>query len=98
VIRGLEIADKRQVNFLGALTWAFEFENKGFFPGFRVMAANGLDLPVLNVFRMLGKMSGKRVSVENSAALPLASILRTGVRGDADVSSLASIDGRNMTV
>jgi len=98
VIRELEIADKRQVNFLGALTWAFEFEGKGFFPGFRVMAANGLDLPVLNVFRMLGKMSGKRLAIENSGELPLATVLRSGVRADADVSALACLEGRKMTV
>jgi len=98
VIRELEIADKRGVNFLGATTWAFEFEGQGFFPGFRVMAANGIDLPVLNVFRMLGKMSGKRIAVANSGAMPLADVLRSGVRMSPDVSALACMDGRKLTV
>ena len=40
-----EIADKRGVNVLGALTWAFEFENQPYFAGFRALATNGVPLP-----------------------------------------------------
>jgi xylan 1,4-beta-xylosidase len=36
-----QIADKRGVNVLGALTWAFEFENQPYFAGFRSLATNG---------------------------------------------------------
>ena len=50
---------KYGVNLEGALTWAFEFENQPPFAGFRQLASNGIDLPVLNVFRMFGKMSGR---------------------------------------
>jgi xylan 1,4-beta-xylosidase len=32
------------------------------------LATNGIDKPVLNVFRMLGRMRGDRVSAESSAA------------------------------
>ena len=52
------------VNLEGALTWAFEFEDQPYFAGFRVLATNGIDLPVLNVFRMFGKMGGQRVAVD----------------------------------
>jgi xylan 1,4-beta-xylosidase len=45
----------------GALTWAFEFENQLFFAGFRVLASNDINLPVLNVFRIFRKMDGKRL-------------------------------------
>src|SRR5712691_4094243 len=52
-----ELAAKHGVNLEGALTWAFEFEDQPYFAGFRALASNGLDLPVLNVFRMFGMMS-----------------------------------------
>jgi xylan 1,4-beta-xylosidase len=84
------LADKHGVNLEGALTWAFEFEDEPYFAGFRVMASNGVDLPVLNVFRMLGLMSGQRVAVTSSGEVPLDTIMKDGVRGRPDVSALAS--------
>lgn len=92
------LADKRGVNLEGALTWAFEFENQPFFAGFRVLASNGLDLPVLNVFRMMGKMSGQRLSVQSSAEVGLEAILKDGVREQPDVSALASLDGNKLSI
>ena len=62
--REYELADKHGVNLEGALTWAFEFEDQPLFAGFRALATNGIDLPVLNVFRMFGKMGGERVRGE----------------------------------
>jgi xylan 1,4-beta-xylosidase len=98
--RELDIADRHGVNLEGALTWAFEFENQPIFAGFRVMATTGgINLPVFNVFRMLGKMSGKRVAVESSGAISLEDIMRTGVRGEKpDVSAMAAIDGNKLFV
>jgi xylan 1,4-beta-xylosidase len=93
-----ELADKHGVNFEGALTWAFEFENQPYFAGFRVLASNGIDHPVLNVFRMMSKMGGKRLVAESDAAIGLASVLREGVRGKPDVSAMASIDGNKVCV
>ena len=58
-----DLADKHGVNLEGALTWAFEFEDQPYFAGFRVLASNGIDLPVLNVFRMFGQMGGQRLAV-----------------------------------
>jgi xylan 1,4-beta-xylosidase len=62
-----QLADKNQSNIQGMLTWAFEFENQPYFDGFRTLASNGVDKPVLNVFRMAGMMSGDRVKVEGDA-------------------------------
>lgn len=50
--RKYELAAKHGVNLEGALTWAFEFEEQPYFAGFRVLATNDIDLPVLNVHRM----------------------------------------------
>ena len=54
---------KYGVNLEGALTWAFEFEDQPPFAGFRELASDGLDLPVLNVFRMFAKMRGQQLAV-----------------------------------
>jgi xylan 1,4-beta-xylosidase len=92
IAREYELAAQHGVNFEGALTWAFEFEDQPLFAGFRVLASGGLDLPVLNVFRMLSKMSGQRLAIESSGAVPLALMLKDGVRGGPDVSAIASLE------
>jgi xylan 1,4-beta-xylosidase len=93
-----ELAEKYGVNLEGALTWAFEFEDQPYFAGFRVLASNGIDLPVLNVFRMFSRMSGQRLAATSSGEVPLDVILRDGVRGAADVAALASLDAKKLTV
>ncbi|HEY3915485.1 MAG TPA: beta-xylosidase, partial [Verrucomicrobiae bacterium] len=96
--REYELAARHGVNLEGALTWAFEFENQPPFAGFRQVASDGIDLPVLNVFRMFGKMSGDRVAVESSAGLDVRTILKSGVRDAPDVSALASLDKNRLAV
>jgi xylan 1,4-beta-xylosidase len=93
-----DLADKYGVNLEGALTWAFEFESQPYFAGFRALATNGIDLPVLNVFRLFAKMKGRRVLAESDGALPLAAILKDGVRAQADVAALASLDKNHLYV
>ncbi len=93
-----DLAAKHGVNLEGALTWAFEFEDQPYFAGFRVMASNGIDLPVLNVFRMFAKMTGQRVAAESDAAIPLDTILKAGVRDKPDVAALASLDKGKLCV
>src|SRR6266705_1884750 len=90
--RKRELAEKHGVNLDGALTWAFEFEDQPYFAGFRSLASNGLDKPVLNVFRMFSQMHGRRLPVESDHALTLEDILRSGIREQPDVSGLATID------
>jgi xylan 1,4-beta-xylosidase len=82
----------------GALTWAFEFEDQPYFPGFRALATNGIPLPVLNVFRMFSRMPGERVAASSSAEVPLDSIVAGGVRGAPDVSALASRDAHRVAI
>jgi xylan 1,4-beta-xylosidase len=86
----IDLAARRHVNLIGALTWAFEFENQPYFAGFRTLATNGVAKPELNFFRMAGLMSGDRVSASSSAAVPLDSILASGVRGQPDIDVLAT--------
>jgi xylan 1,4-beta-xylosidase len=93
-----ELADKHRVNLEGALTWAFEFEDQPYFAGFRVLASNGISLPVLNVFRMFGQMGGQRLAVASDGAIPLDTMLKEGVRSRPDVSALASLENRRLCV
>jgi len=90
--RELELAARYGVNFEGALTWAFEFEDQPPFAGYRALASDGIDLPVLNVFRMFSKMSGDRVAVEGGTGYDAEKILDGGVRTTPDVNALAAYD------
>jgi len=79
--RVAEVAARHGIDLEGALTWAFEFEDQPPFAGFRQLASAGLDLPVLNVFRMFGQMSGQKLTVSSSAGLTAESISKFNVRG-----------------
>ena len=93
-----DLADKHGVNFEGALTWAFTFEDQPYFAGFRQLASTGLPLPVLNVFRMMGRMEGDRLAAASSAQIPLEVIVKDGVRAAPDVGVLAARSGHRATV
>src|SRR5512134_3765021 len=96
--RTYELADLHGVNLLGAVTWAFEFENQPYFAGFRDLATNGLDKPVLNVFRMLGMMNGERVRVRSTSAMSVESVRDEGVRAAPDVYAMATRSPREIAV
>lgn len=97
--RKYELADHFGVNLLGAVTWGFEFEDQPWFAGFRDMATNGVDKPVLNVFRMFGMMTGERIKVEQkNLSYTYSEIRENSVRGKADVNALASKSDRSLAV
>jgi len=93
-----DLASRHGVNLEGALTWAFEFEDQPLFAGFRVLASGGIDLPVLNVFRMFSRMGGQRLLVVSSGDVGLDNIMKSGVRAAPDVSALAALDGSKLSV
>jgi xylan 1,4-beta-xylosidase len=91
--RLFDLAERYRVNLLGVTSWSFEFEGQPWFNGFRDLATNGVDKPVLNVFRMYGMMKGNRLKVVNQKQVSLDSILRYSVRGkNPDVHALATAD------
>jgi xylan 1,4-beta-xylosidase len=98
IARTFELADLHKVNLLGSVTWAFEFEGQPMFAGFRDLATSGVDKPVLNIFRMLGKMRGDRVAVTSSSAADLQTIRDSGVRAEPDVYALATRTDRSMEI
>lgn len=96
--RMYELADKHRMNLQAATSWSFTFPDQPWFDGFRELATNGVDKPVLNVFRMFGMMGGDRVEVRGNP-MGADEIIANAVRGDrADISALASRDGAEAAV
>lgn len=93
-----QLARQEHINFMGAVTWAFEFEDQPYFAGFRELATNGVDKPVLNAFRMLGLLGNGRVQVTNSAALATEDVVRSGVRGLPDINAIATRKDREIEI
>jgi xylan 1,4-beta-xylosidase len=96
--RLLALADRRQVHLQGLLTWAFEFEDQPYFAGFRQLTSAGIDLPVMNVFKMFARMGGRYVDDRSDHQRPLDDMVQNGVRGDPDVGSVATWDGHRLCV
>ncbi len=89
--RKYDLAASRGVNLIGAVTWTFEFEDQPWFRGFRDLATNGVDKPVLNVFRMFGMMQGNRVAVNKDLDYNHILIRDSSVRGkNPDINALAA--------
>jgi xylan 1,4-beta-xylosidase len=86
----IDLADEAGVNLLGMVTWSFEFEGKDYFEGFRTLATNGVDKPVLNVFRMAGLLGGERVAVSSPGGILADDMRRNGVRTLPDIDAFAT--------
>lgn len=96
--RHLDLAAKHGVNLMGAVTWAFEFENQPYFDGFRDLATNGIDKPVLNVHRMLGMMTGERALARSEGEQALDKLLASGAKENPDIHAMASVDAHSAAV
>ena len=93
-----KLADRYKSNLAGMLTWAFEFEGQPYFDGFRTLATNGINKPVLNFFRMAAMMKGDRVQVESNGGAGLDKLLSAGARDAADVDGMATRADREISV
>ena len=94
----MELGDRNKSDIEGMLTWAFEFEDQDYFAGFRTLATNGVDKPILNFFRMAGMLHGDGVEAMSSGAVPLETMMAEGVRGRADVDVLAARNERGISI
>jgi xylan 1,4-beta-xylosidase len=84
------LSGQEHINLLGTVTWSFEFEDQPYFEGFRELATNGIDKPVLNAFRMFGLLGSERVKLSSSGALRIEEIVRSGVREQSDINAIAA--------
>jgi len=94
----LMLAESTGVNLAGAVTWAFEFEGQPYFEGYRELATNGIDKPVLNTFRMLGMMRGERVRLTSTAAAAAETVLHPGAEKIEGVDGMAAKGERELEV
>lgn len=62
------------------------------------MATNGIDKPVLNVFRMFGLMDGQRLTVKSSGAVERDAMLAGGVKAAPDVNAVTTCADRVISV
>jgi xylan 1,4-beta-xylosidase len=92
------LADRRGLNLEGVLTWAFEFEDQPYFAGFRQLTSAGIDLPIMNLFKLLAKMDARTVAATSNHQLPLDQVMREGVRGTPDVGAVATRDGDRLAI
>lgn len=93
-----ELATRRGLKLEGILTWAFEFEDQPYFAGFRQLTSAGIDLPVMNLFKLYSRMRGRNLAVASDHRLALDDVIANGVRGPADVGSAATFDGSSLAV
>ena len=94
----LALAQRHHIKLQGAISWAFTFPGQPIFAGLRALTTHDIDLPVLNLFRMLGQMKGERVAAESTGAVHLNDVLQSSVRRKSDVNAIATRDGHRMTV
>jgi xylan 1,4-beta-xylosidase len=73
--------------------WAFQFEDREYFAGLRTLSTNGIDKPVLNVFRLLANLGGTRLHLASDGARdPLAQDGGDAPNVPPDVSGIAALD------
>jgi xylan 1,4-beta-xylosidase len=98
IARTYELARRENVHLQGAVTWAFEFENQPYFAGFRELATNGIDKPVLNVFRMLSMLGGDWIETTSTGAQSLDQVVANSVTAAPDVNAVATRARREVDV
>jgi hypothetical protein len=91
--RSLELEAELGVELRGLLTWAFTFPETPYFAGYRTLATNGIHLPVLGAFQLLGRLTGSRLPLTSSGADTLSALLANSVRGEPEVDGMATLDG-----
>ncbi len=94
----LDLAEAEKVNLKGVLTWAFMFDGMPWFEGYRTLATNGIHKPVLNAFKMLGRLKGKELPLKSDGAVGLDEILKASVRTQPDINGMAVADGQSVKI
>ncbi len=94
----IELEGEVGVQLGGLLTWAFTFPGTSYFAGYRALATNGINLPVLSAFKLLGRLAGARLPVTSSGARPLDDLLTNGVRAEPEIDGMATLDGAALQV
>ena len=94
----LTLSEATGVNLMGVVTWSFEFEGQPYFEGYRELATNGIDKPVLNAFRMFGMLRGERVKLISDSAAARETVLHPGEAKIEGVDGLAARGARKLEI
>ena len=94
----LDLAEREKVNLKGVLTWAFMFDGMPWFDGYRTLATNGIHKPVLNAFKMLGRLKGNELPLASDGMVGLDEILKDSVRARPDINGMAVADGQSVKI
>ncbi len=94
----LDLAEREKVNLKGVLSWAFMFDGMPWFDGYRTLATNGIHKPVLNAFKMLGRLKGSELPLTSDGAIGLDEILKASVRARPDINGMAVADGQSVKI
>lgn len=94
----LELESQVGVVLRGVLTWAFTFPGTPYFAGYRALATNGIHLPVLGAFELLGRLEGVRLPLSSSGARPVDDIIANGVRDQPEIDGIAASNGDTIQV
>jgi len=94
----LDLAEREHIKLEGIVTWAFEFENQPYFVGYSELAHNGIDKPILNLFRMLGLLGSDAIEVNDPAALSTELVVSDGVRANPDIRAIATRSHHGMQI
>jgi xylan 1,4-beta-xylosidase len=89
-----------------ATSWAFYFEGERFFEGFReFFTAENVELPLLNGYRLLGKLGTTRLALESDSTWPIERLddlpapdTGAGRLADREVDGLAASDEGRITL
>jgi len=92
------LSEAAGVNLMGVVTWSFEFEGQLYFEGYRELATNGIDKPVLNAFRMFGMLHGERLKLTSDAAAARETVLHPGDAKIEGVDGVAARGSRDVEV
>ena len=85
-----QLAERHQVNLEGVLSWSFTFEDQAWFAGYRQLATNGIDLPVMNVFRLFSKLGPTQITAQSDSQIDLDRIMTDGVTQAPDIGVIAT--------
>jgi xylan 1,4-beta-xylosidase len=94
----MDIAEQYHVNLKGVVTWAFMFSDQPWFYGFRTLSTNGIHKPVLNVFKMLGQLTGNELPLTSTGSSELDELVNKGFRTKANINGLAAMDDKAVRI
>ena len=94
----MDLAEQYHVNLEGVVTWAFMFSDQPWFYGFRTLSTNGIHKPVLNVFKMLGQLTGNEIDLASTGSSELEELVSNGFRKKPDINGIAAIDDKAVRI